>query len=82
MITFALLGMEMFGNRVKITADDKVDLLNGSSPPSNFDTVLNAFTTVFVVMTADGWSGIYFNHYRALESSGTTIYFILLIIIG
>lgn len=81
MMTFALLGMELFAFRVRFSADNKVDQ-EGSSPPSNYDSLLNAFTTVFVVMTADGWSGIFFNHYRSNPNIGTTIYFIFLIIVG
>lgn len=84
MFTFALLGMELFANRVKFNPlDNSLDLsAKGLVPENNFNSVLNSFTTVFVVMTADAWSAIYFNHYRALQNFGTTFYFILLIIIG
>ena len=84
MFVFALLGMELFANTVKITLDDRIDLLasDANPPGNNFDTLLNAFTTVFVVMTADGWSGIYFSHYRGNPDVFTTIYFVLLIIVG
>jgi hypothetical protein len=82
MFTFALLGMETYANRVKFSTDDRIDQENGSSPDSNFDTLINAFATVFVVLTADGWSAIYFNHYRGVQNGWSTAYFILLIIIG
>ena len=57
-------------------------MVNGTPPDSNFNSFLNAFTTVFIVLTADGWSGIYFQHYRGVESIATTLYFIVLIILG
>jgi voltage-dependent calcium channel L type alpha-1D len=61
---FALLGMNMFAFKVAFNENDELDLENGTPPDSNFNTFLNAFTTVFIVLTADGWSGIYFQHYR------------------
>ena len=66
MFCFALLGMEMYAFKVRFASDNSVDLVNGTAPNNNFDGFLNAFTTVFVVITADGWSGIYFDHYRAV----------------
>lgn len=82
MFTFALLGMELFAFRSRFADDGSVDLANGTSPNNNFDTLLNSFTTVFVVMTGDGWSSIYFEQYRGLSNSATTAYFIVLVIIG
>jgi hypothetical protein len=64
MFTYSLLGMDMFGYKVKITDDDKVSLKYGSSPASNFNYFLEAFTSVFIVLANDGWSTIYFNHAR------------------
>lgn len=80
--TFSLLGMELFGNRVKFAEDLSLDLLNGESPDSNFDTLTNAIATVFIVLTADGWSAIYFAHRRAVQNALPTGFFIILIIIG
>lgn len=64
--SFSLLGMEIFAYRVRYNADNELDLDNGDPPNSNFDNLLNAFTTVFIVLTADGWSAIYFAHRRAI----------------
>lgn len=67
MFTFALLGMELFAYRMQFHLNDLVDSDgDGKAPNSNFDNLLNAFTTVFVVMSAESWSTIYFNHYRAV----------------
>lgn len=82
MFTFALLGMELFGCKVRFDEKNKIDLVNGNPPDANFDSILNSFTTVFIVMTADAWSNIYFNHYRAISNSATTFYFIILVLIG
>lgn len=82
MFSFALFGMELYGYKVKYTADDKMDLTFGEPPANNFDTLYSSLTTVFVVLTGDGWSGIYFQHYRALPNAVSTIFFTLLIIIG
>lgn len=82
MLSFALLGMELFANRVRFDPSNNLDLENGSPPNSNYDSLLNAFTTVFIVLTADGWSGIYFAHKRAIPTVVPTIYFNLLIVIG
>ncbi|TNV87903.1 hypothetical protein FGO68_gene16047 [Halteria grandinella] len=82
MLSFSLLGMELFANKVRFDSDNNLDLEYGEPPSSNYDTLLNAFTTVFIVLTADGWSGIYFAHRRAIDNVVPTIYFNLLIVIG
>eukprot|EP00347_Sterkiella_histriomuscorum_P013361 403365010 len=79
---YSLLGMEMFAFKAKFNSAGLIDMENGIDPPSNFNNFLEAFTTVFVVLTNDGWSGIYFNYYRATGSIVSTIFFLSLIIIG
>jgi Ion transport protein len=50
-----LLGMELFSNKVKINPlTNYVDFENGISPEVNFDTFINAFSAVFIVLTNDG----------------------------
>lgn len=81
--TFTLLGLEMFAHRAKLDfKKDLVDLENGQSPLFNFDNFLNSFTTVFVVLTNDAMSEIYYNHYRTVGAFSSTIFFVLLVIIG
>jgi Ion transport protein len=81
--TFTLLGLELFANRAKLDFElDVVDPLNGHSPLFNFDDFLNSFTTVFVVLTNDTMSEIYYNHYRTVGAIPSTIFFVLLVIIG
>lgn len=78
-----LLGMELFANKVKIQpTTGYVDLESGISPEVNFDNFINAFSAVFIILTNDGTSGIYYNLYRSVSSYTSTIYIIVLILIG
>jgi len=52
--------MELFAYNAKFDADGSIDMENGESIYQNFDTFLWSFTTVFVLLTEDGWSYIYF----------------------
>jgi hypothetical protein len=49
---------------------------------NNFDSFLNSIITVFIILTNDGWTGIYFNYYRASGSASSILYFMSLMIIG
>ena len=74
--------MEMFAYKAKFTKDDKLDLINGESPPQNFDSFLWAITTVFILITEDTWSPIFYNYNRAVGDLRADLYFISLNIIG
>ena len=75
--------MELFAHKVKFNKDsDTVDLVNGESPSVNFDSFINSFSLVFIVLTNDGTSGIYYNLYRAVSSFQSTVYIVLLTLIG
>lgn len=52
------------------------------SPVFNFDNFLNSFTTVFIVLTNENMSEIYYDYYRGVGALTSTVYFILLAIIG
>jgi len=80
--TYTLLGLELFAGKVKFNENDEVDLANGSPPESTFDSFLKAFTSVFIVLANDGWTTIYFNHYRAVGEVVSTFFFISLLVIG
>ena len=55
-------------------------------PDSNFNNFLNGFISVFIVIAGDGWSTIYFDHYRYGVQNGEPyaagIFFISLVILG
>ena len=74
--------MNMFAYNVAFDSNNAIDLETGVAPDSNFNTILSAFAAVFVVLTADGWSLVYFLHYLGIPTFGTTVYFIALIILG
>lgn len=80
---FTLMGLELFAWRAKFNLQlDLLDPLNGTSPKYNFDTFLNSFTTVFIILTNDGVSAIFQDFYRACGPATSLIFFILLSIIG
>jgi hypothetical protein len=82
-MTFSLLGLELFAFRAKLNLElDLVDEANGQSPRFNFDNFLNAFTTVFIILTNDSSGSIFYNHYRTVGTIQSTIFFLLLDIIG
>ena len=82
MFTYSLLAMELYANKVKFGPDGLYDPVNGKSTNTNFDDLVSAFTTVFIVLTNDGWSGIFFDCYRTVGPVVSIIYFISLIIFG
>lgn len=80
--TYTLLGLELFADKAKFNSAGDVDFDNGTSPMYNFDSFFNAFTTVFIVLTNDSWQSMYYAHYRAVNSTAATLFFISLVIIG
>ena len=58
--TFMLIGLEIYGYRVKFNHKNELDLSeNGIYPQSNFNMPLNAFLSVLIVLINEGWSEIY-----------------------
>jgi Ion transport protein len=50
---------------------------------SNFNTILEGFISVFIVLANDGWMKLYISHYKSSASPITaSIFFFTLIIIG
>lgn len=82
MFIYSLIGLELFAYKGKFDSDGNVNDLTGDYPSSNFNEFYNAFTTIFIVLTNDGWSAIYYNYYRGVNSVTSTFYFISLIILG
>lgn len=56
---YSILGMETFANKAKFDDGKEIDLEKGTSIERNFDNFLWSFTTVFVLLTEDGWMDIY-----------------------
>ncbi len=84
--TYTLLGMDLYAYRLAFTANDEPinydGVFTGTYPDSNFNTFLDAIVSVFIVLANDGWSTIFFNYYRGVSSTTSTIYFLSLLIIG
>jgi len=82
MFIFTILGMELFGYKARFNSQGQVDLENGDPINQNFDNFVWAFTTVFIVLTADSWSAVWFAHYRTVGSWSSTIFFYIVFYFG
>lgn len=90
MFIFTLLGMELFGHKVKFDEDDRPvevdpdnDLVNmgGVYPRNNFNEFIFAVTTIFIVFIGDDWNNIMYEHFRAM--GGVSIaFFVIIFILG
>jgi hypothetical protein len=80
---FTLLAMELFAFKAKfVEGTDIIDQENGVSPDFNFDTFLNSFSLVFIILTNDGESAVYYNYYRTVGPAVSTLYFVVLVMVG
>lgn len=82
MFIFTILGMELFAGELKFDSNNQVDHANGTSINQNFDTFHWSFATVFVLLTADCWSSIWFALWRACDKWKSTLYVFSLYILG
>lgn len=82
--TFMLLGMELYAYRVKFNENNyRLDFSKeGIIPKSNFNTPINALLSVFIVISNDGWSTLYRDHARATNFISSSIFFIVILILG
>jgi len=71
-LTYVLIGMELFSQKIQTT----------EFSTSTYDTLMESFLSVFIVIANDDWTKIYSNHYRQSEPISTSAYFISLIFIG
>jgi hypothetical protein len=83
MFIYSILGMELFAEKAKFNPNGSINTDGtGQSVNQNFDSFLWSFTTVFVLLTEDGWGGIYLNYHRAVSGWKSNLYFLSLFIIG
>jgi len=94
MYIYALLGMEMFANKVRYTLDDEVvpDVVAATAageiiitPRMNFDNIGTALTTIFCEIMGEDWNVYLYTYMRPQEGSGKYIvlaYFLSLMIMG
>ena len=72
MFIFTLLGMELFGHKVKFDENDQVPLqididsgvVEAIAPRPNFDQFYMAFTAIFIVFIGEDWQSVMHTHYR------------------
>jgi uncharacterized membrane protein len=75
--------MEWFAYKAKFNDQGEVDdSENGVYMDTNFNTFLEAFLTVFVLLTGDKWTLIYYKYYRATGPVISSIYFLSLMLVG
>ena len=58
MFVFSLLGVELFGNSIKINLENEIVELDdpeGFSPRQNFDSFPEGFVSVFVCLIGEDW---------------------------
>ena len=71
MLILSLLGMELFGHKVKydhhgtIVTDIGAHEGEVQSPRPNFDNIFMSFVTIFVVFIGEDWNSIMYDHHRA-----------------
>ncbi len=82
MIIFTILGMELFAYKAKFNERNELDMEDGRSIMQNFDSFIWSFTTVFIVLTSDSWSMIWFAYYRAMRSWVITAYIQIIFYLG
>lgn len=92
MFTYIILGMEIFSSTLRFNQKNELipffgpggdDVsINFSKPDGNYNTFLNANISVFIMLANDGWTPLFFNHYRANNGAAATLYFLTLIVLG
>ncbi len=77
---YLLIGQELYSYKLPPVTDEN---LLTDFHQSSFNSFLESFLSVFIVLANDGWTRLYIAHYRATDSSITsTIFFFSLLIIG
>ena len=90
---YAMVGMELFSNRLRFDRQNKpvqyfapinpeITSPEFSRPDSNFDSFYNALLSVFIVIANDGWTVLYFDHYRTVGPVTSTLFFGSLVVLG
>ena len=90
---YAMVGLELFSNRLRFDRDNKpIEYFNNTSSPeisekfskpdNNFDSIQNALLSVFIVIANDGWTVLFWDHYRTVGPVTATVFFTSLVILG
>lgn len=79
-----LVGMEFFAYYIRFMPDGEVsiNLADGQSPRTNFDTLLDAMIAVFGLFTNENWNGVMYEHMKGLNSWLPLGYFVVVMVVG
>lgn len=84
-LVFALLGMELYGHRVHFKDDDKSYVVKnkktGVPPRINFNDLLNAFVSIFIIFIGEDWNSVMYDHVRATNDV-SILFFCFIFIFG
>lgn len=80
---YSLLGMQLFATRYRFDAEHYPVLPteDGIVPRSNFDTLLQAFVTIFQILTGENWNSIMYDGWQACGWPAV-LYFVSLVVLG
>ena len=78
--SYTLIGMELFA--YKLPTDKDIGFDDPIKRRSTFNTFIDSFFSVFIVLVGDGWTNIYFDHYRHIDIFTSSLFFMSLIILG
>ncbi len=85
LFTYTLIGLEIYAYKLEYKKNDYVtDETNNyyESSFSNFNSFIEAFLSVFIVLSNNGWAHMFYDHYRATDGYTTSFFFLSLIIFG
>lgn len=80
MYIFTLMSMQFFAGELKFNADDLPDP-TGKSVRYNFDTFFNAFISIFIILTGEGWNEIMYDTMRSVGDQAA-LFFIAILVLG
>ena len=84
-LVFALLGMELYGHRVRFNDTSKSFVVQkddvGVSPRINFNDLLNAIVSIFIIFIGEDWNSVMYDHVRA-TSPASILFFCFIFIFG
>jgi hypothetical protein len=84
-LVFALLGMELYGHRVRFNDASKSFVVQkdevGVSPRINFNDLLNAIVSIFIIFIGEDWNSVMYDHVRA-TSDASILFFCFIFIFG
>ncbi len=79
--SYTLIGMELFAYKLP-SEKEMIGFYDPIKRRSTFNTFIDSFFSVFIVLVGDGWTQIYFDHYRHVDIFSSSLFFMSLIILG